>query len=369
MQLQVGDIVRFLNTTGGGRVVKIKDNLAYVDDDGFETPVLVKECVVVRPAAQAQADTRPRPEAPAVAPAPAPSAKQAPAPAAPAEEVLPPVQETARGEKLNLMLAFEPADIKHLSSTTFDAFVVNDSNYYLYFTVATRGEEADAWTVRYAGLIEPAMQIFLFELSTADLPAIDRISFQAVAFKRDRDFTAKPPVDFSRRFDATKFARVHCFAPNVYFDTPVLAYEIVKDDETCGAAKPAVDAAALEKAMNAKARADRRTSRPVSRDTDRAGKGLLEVDLHATELLDSTAGMSASEILNYQIDTFRRVMDENLRFTGRKIVFIHGNGEGVLRAALLKELKHRYKGHEVSDASFAEYGFGATMVTIRRVQK
>ena len=92
------------------------------------------------------------------------------------------------------------------------------------------------------------------------------------------------------------------------------------------------------------------------------------VDLHINELLDSTAGMSAADILNYQVDIFRRVMDGNLRNLGQKIVFIHGKGEGVLRGALEKELNHRYRGHEYRDASFAEYGFGATQVIIRNIR-
>jgi dsDNA-specific endonuclease/ATPase MutS2 len=91
----------------------------------------------------------------------------------------------------------------------------------------------------------------------------------------------------------------------------------------------------------------------------------LVVDLHIGELLDNTRGMSNAEILNYQIDAFRKVMDANLRNAGKKIVFIHGKGEGVLRQALMKELNYRYKGHDVQDASFREYGYGATQITIR----
>ena len=91
------------------------------------------------------------------------------------------------------------------------------------------------------------------------------------------------------------------------------------------------------------------------------------MDLHAAELLDSTSGLSNAEILNLQIDRFCEVMDANLRHPGQKIVFIHGKGEGVLRQALMKELTHRYKGHDVQDASFREYGFGATQVTIRKL--
>ncbi len=50
MAIKIGDTVRFLNATGGGKVTKIeqKNNLVYVEDaDGFEIPVLAQECVVV----------------------------------------------------------------------------------------------------------------------------------------------------------------------------------------------------------------------------------------------------------------------------------------------------------------------------------
>lgn len=48
---------------------------------------------------------------------------------------------------------------------------------------------------------------------------------------------------------------------------------------------------------------------------------------------------------------------------GQKIVFIHGKGDGVLRKAIEKELKTKYKQYYYQDASFREYGFGATVVT------
>ena len=43
--------MRFLNAVGGGIVRKIDRDMAYVEEpDGFETPVLIRECVVVEPA-------------------------------------------------------------------------------------------------------------------------------------------------------------------------------------------------------------------------------------------------------------------------------------------------------------------------------
>ena len=69
-------------------------------------------------------------------------------------------------------------------------------------------------------------------------------------------------------------------------------------------------------------------------------------------------------MLMAQMNEFRRVMDENVKTKGQKIVFIHGKGEGVLRKAILQELKYRYKNCSWQDASFREYGFGATLVKV-----
>ncbi len=54
-----------------------------------------------------------------------------------------PIVETEGGDKLNVVLGYEPADIKQLSTTRFDISIVNDSNYYLYFTYLTRGDEEE----------------------------------------------------------------------------------------------------------------------------------------------------------------------------------------------------------------------------------
>ena len=49
--IKTGDIVRFLNAVGGGKVTRIdeKKNMVYVEDaDGFEIPALAHECVIIQ---------------------------------------------------------------------------------------------------------------------------------------------------------------------------------------------------------------------------------------------------------------------------------------------------------------------------------
>lgn len=361
---KIGDTVRFLSSTGGGRIVKIDGQIAHVEeDDGFVTPVLLKELVVVATAGEEasrrdifggtgqkkQEQERER------------QSKFVPTavPEAPKPE---PVVETPEGEKLNVTLAYQAIELKHLSTTDFEAYLVNDSNYYLYFTYLSRADDADGWTTRYAGLVEPNMQIFIEELSREQVGRLDRVAFQYVAFKRDKEFRLKAPVAIEARMDTTKFFKLHCFRENPYFDEPVIAVDIVKND--IPQRVMTLDSSSSEDALKQKRAADRRPlARPVHKKQPKDGP--LVVDLHIHELIDNTHGLSNADILNYQVDAFRKTMDENLRNHGKKIVFIHGKGEGVLRQALMKELNYRYKGHDVQDASFREYGYGATQVTIR----
>lgn len=344
---KVGDIVRFLNSTGGGRIVKIENGIAHVEDqDGFEVPALLKECVVVADASTTSTTTATKSQTKERVNAPEPE--------------LPKI-ETDHGEKINVVMAFEASNLISLSNSEFDAVLVNDSNYFLNFSFATRSEEDNKWELRRAGIIEPNIVLSMCTIKGSELNCIDRTLLQFIAYKDDKAYEMKSPVSVETKIDNTKFFKYHCYKNNPYFDEPVIAIDIVKDD--CTSTPFEIDAKELKEAMREKNQSST-PPRKISKSSRIAKNDIIEVDLHINELLDNTKGMSTADILNYQIDEFRKVMDANLHRHGQRIVFIHGKGEGVLRNALLKELNHRYKGHDVSDASFREYGFGATQVVI-----
>ncbi len=378
---KVGDTVRYLNAVGGGKITRIVDKIAYVDDNGFETPMLLKELVVVMPAGHEPSGTRgaklmfdqaafDKGREPEPQPAAAEPVRE--------EKPLPPAEETERGEKLNISLAFEPADIKRLSATTFNAVLVNDSNYRLCFTLLRRGAEERGWSVVYAGEVEPQELIDLHSFTHETLGSIERVALQAIAFKPSKPFSLKPPVNVSRKVDLTKFHKLHCFRPGAYFDTPVIELPLVADDIPVKGVAP--DQAEMEKALGArpkgktdlselskKYRVDSGRDRKRPADPAANPNRLLppiEVDLHIGELTDSLAGMDNAAMLRLQLDTVEKTMKANSRRIGQKIIFIHGKGEGVLRDAVWKMLKRQYPKAELQDASFQEYGFGATLVTI-----
>ena len=89
-----------------------------------------------------------------------------------------------------------------------------------------------------------------------------------------------------------------------------------------------------------------------------------EVDLHIHCLLDDQSGLSPKDMLEIQMSKFRQTLIENRNYKGKRIVFIHGKGNGTLKTELRNELQRKFN-YEFMDASFKEYGFGATMVIIK----
>lgn len=88
-----------------------------------------------------------------------------------------------------------------------------------------------------------------------------------------------------------------------------------------------------------------------------------EIDLHIESLLDSHLGMSNADILKVQLkelrNFYRRATEKHIR----KLIIIHGVGEGVLKDEVRLFLSGK-EGIEFFDADFREYGKGATAVEI-----
>ena len=89
------------------------------------------------------------------------------------------------------------------------------------------------------------------------------------------------------------------------------------------------------------------------------------MDLHMHELVDNQRGMSNSEMLAIQMEHFERMMKRAEQTRNNRVVFIHGVGEGVLRNEIRKAIEEYYPNCECHDASYQDYGYGATEVIIR----
>lgn len=381
--MKIGDRVRFLSETGGGKISGFqgKDIVLVEDEDGFEIPTSIHDVVVVeqddysmgkmisekmdaKEKANALADTELKDDSRSIKAMLADNEENIDmtVDVDPADKEITykaPVEERQGGNKLSAYLAFVPKDIKEVTNTRFESYLINDSNYYLKYVYMVA--EGNAWTMKKEGEIEPNTKIFIEELGRENLNDMLHQAIQVIAYKKDKPFLLKQPIELQFRIEPIKFFKLHTFVENDFFETPAMLYTIVENDEP---AKPLVfNTEKLKQEMFRKKHDDEKSSQ--SKHTRYKDDGTIVVDLHAAELLETTQGMSTADILHYQVDYFKSVMQENKKHRGQKIIFIHGKGEGVLRQAIIHELNYRYKSCTYQDASFQEYGYGATQVTIK----
>ena len=360
--MKIGDKVRFLSEVGGGRVAGFQGkNIVLVEDeDGFQVPMQVNEVVVI---GQENYDTshvvevkQQQKKASADEDIRAPKDREADIADRPITFRKAP-EERKGGDQLSAYLAFVPMNVKELMQTRFETYFVNDSNYFMRFTYMTA--DSNSWQLRSTMEVEPNMKVFIEEFGREDLNGMERVAIQLIAYKREKPFLLKPAVDVQLRIDPVKFYKLHTFQDNDFFEQPALVYTIIENDK---AARPlVVDAQQLK--ANLYQKADEPKARPLVTPPRNPGDPVV-VDLHASELLDNTNGLTPTDILNHQLDVFRKTLKQYEKQKGTKIIFIHGKGEGVLRKALVNELQYRYKSYTYQDASFREYGYGATQVTI-----
>jgi DNA-nicking Smr family endonuclease len=103
----------------------------------------------------------------------------------------------------------------------------------------------------------------------------------------------------------------------------------------------------------------------VKDSADGERKDYWELDLHIESLTESHRGMSNYDILKVQMDEFKRFFSKAQANYISKIVLIHGVGEGVLKNEIRNHLD-KLDFVTFHDASYSEYGKGATEVLIRR---
>lgn len=95
-----------------------------------------------------------------------------------------------------------------------------------------------------------------------------------------------------------------------------------------------------------------------------SGGTVEEVDLHLHAIVDSQAGLSPGVMLELQIAHFERMLQIGIRQRTKKMIFIHGIGQGVLRHQIWSRVEQYYPDCSCRSADPRQYGNGATEVWI-----
>lgn len=359
-----GDKVRFLNDVGGGVVTRVDGKTIYVEDEiGFEVPMPVSEVVIVGKNDENKIEKSVEKEGTSTTSEPIPkdgSFKSVDEDAGDndfEEEDL--IDESLDDTNPRVYLAFLDNG-KEDDSPLLALNLVNDSNFHVHYLIVEMGDDGLA-RFMFQGLVQPNTKEFLDQLRATDLDVNWRV--QLILSRKDKPFQLFEPVSEFVKVKANKFFRDNSFQNNDFFEEKAVLLPLIKSElerKVEDLSEKDTRKILQEKGEFSSVQPkDQPKKQPKKKQSD-----IIEVDLHIHELLDDTRGLSNADMLKVQMDHFHKIMEENLKNIGQKLVFIHGIGNGTLKHELRRQLNTRYKKHNFQDASFREYGFGATMVII-----
>ena len=98
-------------------------------------------------------------------------------------------------------------------------------------------------------------------------------------------------------------------------------------------------------------------SSPKAGDTE-------EVDLHMHHLVESQRGLTPSAMLELQLSHFERLLQIGVQQKRKRMIFIHGIGQGVLRHQIWSRIEQFYPDCTCRSADPRRFGNGATEVWI-----
>lgn len=324
---QKGDKVRFLNEVGGGIVKRLrKDGMVLVEnEDGFDYPMPPGELVLVESGGFSKGDSL----------------------------------EKNTERKADDMRVSESEDLKKIliaftrnqSNNGVVLHLINDTPWFFPYAIYSR-VDADDHRLIVQDVLEPDTKMEVGEFPDNDLDEVRQLVLQGF-FAGDRMKSMQPSVQGKLKNKATRLLLSGNYEINEYFSVPALIFDIFNSKTS--------DPEVIDEVLHEKTLQESVDAENAVRSKRHPSPVIWEEDLHINVLVDSVVGMSNTEILNFQMDYFRKILDKAMVEDVSQVVYIHGIGNGTLkktlRDALEKEFHLMYE-----DASFKQYGFGVTKV-------
>ncbi|MFI5149407.1 MAG: DUF2027 domain-containing protein [Bacteroidia bacterium] len=342
MNLRAGDKVRFLDEKGEGMITRFLDrNQALVQmTDGFEIPYLISKLVHAGPPPATQEKTA----VPSQNPAPKTQS----------------VEKTISSQGFHtegVYLVYLPVDAANPLNGLFEALLFNLTAYHIHFVISSR--EMGKYSCLHAGGIAPGKSISLQMIGTEDMEAWSSLLID-ILFYSYSPAPAKPPLSRIFRQKPARFFKDGSFSENGLTAEPAIVVDLTRRMQH-GQEEEFFEEGDLEKILSSKEQAaPKKRSLPSTKNNPELE---WEVDLHLEELTQQSKGMNNAQMLDIQLRHFQKKLDEAIGANIRKIVFIHGVGNGRLKQEIRKILS-THRDLAFHDASYSQYGFGATEVLL-----
>ncbi len=362
MNLKPGDKVSFLNDKGGGIVTKIVDDtlVHVIIEDGFEIPVLAKELIKTGTAEMAQ-DI-----------ATAHRNLKAQAEVVDTDDDILPLylshnNPDQRPDGLYFCLIPEIQDNPLTGS--LEVYLINHTQYTSVFSFFL-SHSGDFHGTEY-GYIEPESRLFIGSIGRSEIEKWANALWQSVFFKEDK-CSPLPPVSALVKFRPIKLYKEESFQYETLLRKKAFMVAVALESQLT--ARPVTDEKPATEHLKAMEGKDRKgESASVSKpkkvesflEKHKIDDKIAEVDLHIGELVENFTNLQNNDLLNIQLDYFRKCMNQAQKERLSKVIFIHGVGNGKLKTEI-NRLLDKAEGVDYYDAPYARYGMGATEVNFYR---
>ncbi len=331
--MNIGDKVRMVRAKEQGVVTRfLTGNQVEIEiEDGFRIPVMRSEVVVVSPME--------------------------------AERLLKPVgnvvPQAPRGPAIlsnqGIYMAFVAQNDRE-----FAVHLVNNTDWDMPYTL--NEERGSVINGLQSGVLKPRSQAKLtdyYAFSTLD--NWPTFVFQGLWFRAAK-VGFRPPLVKRLKCRAQTFHASKKTVPVLNQPGHLFQLDADEKEATPDAAPPMPTVALLPeeiKAQMLKAKTDPAT--PLSFERPSA-----VVDLHVEALLPNGPGSrQAGELLDLQLETFEKMIENAIATGMSEITFIHGVGSGTLRTELHRRLGRHTHVKYFEDAQKQKFGYGATKVVIK----
>lgn len=365
MRFKVGDRVKFLNDIGGGVVVRITHKTLYVENqDGFEIPVSEQEILL-------DLDNAFGSESKSLVQKSLPDEFYVTEPSE--TENFPEAEHnpSAQAGDTNCSLWF--SWVLQRAAKCADLYLINDSSYQLLYTVST-GEKGAPYQYSKAGRLEDGFKELMGSFSHEMLLRNPILRCEGILFKPGR-YEAHAPVLFEFFVDTKTLFDPKSHVANDYFDEKALLISIYQVDEPLRISKEILSDAntfitTAEQIKPANGVKNIPHQTPAQAEGPKIQRNTLSddenvIDLHIELLVENSENLTPGEILDIQMARFKISLESAIVRKTPKLIYIHGVGNGKLRYTLRKTLEREYPKIRFQDASFKEYGYGATMLFLK----
>jgi hypothetical protein len=361
VKFKPGDRVSFLNEKGGGTVTRVIDeNLVHVTiEDGFEIPVIATNLIKtgtaemsenIKKAYQRIQDQQQEPEED--------------------EDILPlyishndPAQRPD-----GIYLSMVPEVQENPLTGSLELYLINHTVFEMLFSLFQN--HSGNWHGTEYGFIPRESRMFLGTIGRSEIEKWANSLLQTVFFVEGKT-DPLPPFAGLLGFKPVKIYKEESFQYESLLRSKAFFVEACKIDDL--KKKPIFEEKIskenlmnLQEKMNINQRSEASpNTNPSFLDKHKIDDKIAEVDLHIGELVDNFTNLEKNDLLNVQLEYFRKCLNQAQKEKLVKIIFIHGVGNGKLKTEIVGLLQ-KIRGIEFYDAPYARYGMGATEVHFYR---